>query len=116
MVEEEESWLKLHQSFQQHQPKVLQVCAQVDRTLIADNCILMNMIRNELRYLPGKPGYFRYARMDIKPLMRKIMSYWMLEVCQELCCLLGVHCCQVPPGLLGESSFTGHPPKPSEEV
>jgi hypothetical protein len=25
MVEEEEPWLKLHQSFQQQQPKVLQV-------------------------------------------------------------------------------------------
>ncbi len=95
--EEEDSSLKpLSQSYyQQHQClllKVLQVRAQVDRTLTDDDRVLTNMIRNELRYLPGKPDYFRHVQADIKPHMRKIVSDWMLEVCQELCCQPEVFC------------------------
>ena len=96
MVEGEESCLKpLHEFHQQQQsllPKMLQVRAQVDRTLTADNRVLITMIRNELRYLPGKPDYFRYVQTDIKPHMRKIVSDWMLDVCQELCCQPEVFC------------------------
>ena len=91
----EESMVKpLQQSYHQHRslPKVLQVRAQVDRTLTADDRVLVNMIRNEPRYLPANPDYFRYVQADIKPLMRKIVSDWMLEVCQELCCQPEVFC------------------------
>jgi len=97
MEEEDCSQKPLAQSYhlQQQQrllPKVLQVRAQVDRTLTADDRVLINMIRNESRYLPGKPDYFRYVQADIKPHMRKIVSDWMLEVCQELCCQPEVFC------------------------
>jgi cyclin D2 len=93
-LEEDEVMKPLAQSYhhQRSLPKVLQVRAQVDRTLTADDRVLINMIRNEPRYLPANPDYFRYVQADIKPHMRKIVSDWMLEVCQELCCQPEVFC------------------------
>ncbi len=93
----EEPIKPLPQSYHHHRslPKVLQVRAQVDRTLTADDRVLQNMIRNEVRYLPAHPDYFRYVQADIKPHMRKIVSDWMLEVCQELCCQPEVFCLAV---------------------
>jgi len=73
-------------------PKLLQVKAQVDRTLVADDRVLANMIRHETRYLPSNPDYFRYVQPEIRPHMRKIVSDWMLEVCQELACQPEVFC------------------------
>lgn len=80
-----------------HQPnktvhKVLQVKAQVDQTLTGDDRVLQNMIRNEQRYLPSNPDYFRCVQVELKAHMRKIVSDWMLEVCQELGCQPEVFC------------------------
>jgi len=73
-------------------PKVLQVSAQVDPTLVEDNRVLLNLIRNEQRYLPKYPDYFRSVQIEVKPHMRKIVSDWMLEVSQELHCPPEVFC------------------------
>merc|ERR1712013_832396 len=54
-------------------PKVLQVNAQVDPTLVEDNRVLLNLIRNESRYLPKYPDYFRCVQVEVKPHMRKII-------------------------------------------
>jgi len=76
-------------------PKVLQVKAMVDKTLTSDSRVLHNMIKNEHRYLPSNPDYFRYVQREIRPHMRKIVSDWMLEVCQELSCQPEVFCLAV---------------------
>merc|ERR1712013_46517 len=55
-------------------PKVLQVNAQVDPTLVEDNRVLLNLIRNESRYLPKYPDYFRCVQVEVKPHMRKKKS------------------------------------------
>jgi len=73
-------------------PKVLQVNAQIDPTLVEDNRVLSNLIRNESRYLPKYPDYFRSVQVEVKPHMRKIVSDWMLEVCQEMNCPPEVFC------------------------
>merc|ERR1712217_525544 len=73
-------------------PKVLQVNAQIDQTLVEDNRVLLNLIRNEARYLPKYPDYFRSVQVEVKPHMRKIVSDWMLEVCQEMHCPPEVFC------------------------
>ena len=80
------------QTYQKTYPKVLQVKAQIDKTLTSDDRVLTNMIKNENRYLPSHPDYFRSVQIEIKPHMRKIVSDWMLEVCQELCCQPEVFC------------------------
>jgi len=83
---------QIPQTYQKNLPKVLQVKAQVDKTLVADDRVLQNMIRSEHRYLPSNPDYFRYVQPEIRPHMRKIVSDWMLEVCQELGCQPEVFC------------------------
>ena len=80
------------QTYQKSYPKVLQVKAQIDKTLTSDDRVLTNMIKNEHRYLPSHPDYFRSVQLEIKPHMRKIVSDWMLEVCQELGCQPEVFC------------------------
>ena len=76
-------------------PKVLQVKAMVDKTLTSDLRVLHNMIKNEHRYLPSNPDYFRYVQREIRPHMRKIVADWMLEVNQELGCQPEVFCLAV---------------------
>ena len=68
---------------QQMYPKLLQVKSQVDPSLVADNRVLSNLIRMESRYLPKYPNYFKTVQVEVKPHMRKIVSDWMLEVCQD---------------------------------
>ena len=84
------------QNIYQHQqmyPKLLQnVKSHIDQTLIEDNRVLWNLIKNEQRYLPKYPNYFKTVQVEVKPHMRKIVSDWMLEVCQELCCPPEVFC------------------------
>ena len=77
---------------QQMYPKLLQVKSQVDPSLVADTRVLSNLIRTESRYLPKYPNYFKTVQVEVKPHMRKIVSDWMLEVSQELCCPPEVFC------------------------
>merc|ERR1712226_487992 len=77
---------------QQMYPKLLQVKSQVDPSLVADTRVLSNLIKNEGRYLPRYQNYFKTVQVEVKPHMRKIVSDWMLEVCQELCCPPKVFC------------------------
>jgi len=77
---------------QQMYPKLLQVKAQPDPTLVEDDRVLINLIKNEHRYLPKYQNYFKTVQVEVKPHMRKIVSDWMLEVCQELCCPPEVFC------------------------
>jgi len=77
---------------QQMYPKLLQVKSQIDTTLVEDDRVMLNLIKNEQRYLPKYPNYFKTVQVEVKPHMRKIVSDWMLEVSQELCCPPEVFC------------------------
>ncbi len=78
------------QEQQQQQPdsscNVPPVRAFRDLTLVRDDRILQNLLRQEGRSLPSAPDYFRYVQREIRPAMRKIVADWMLQVCQELQC------------------------------
>jgi len=69
---------------QQMYPKLLEVRSQIDQTLVEDDRVLWNLIKNEQRYLPKYPNYFRTVQVEVKPHMRKIVSDWMLEVSEEM--------------------------------
>ena len=73
-------------------PKLLQVKAQIDPSLTEDKRVILNLLKSEQRYLPKYPDYFRTVQAEVKPHMRKIVSDWMLEVCQELGCPPEVFC------------------------
>jgi len=68
------------------------VRADCDKIILRDDRVLQNLLRNEERYSPCQPHYFRTVQVEVKPHMRKIVSDWMLEVCQELCCQPEVFC------------------------
>merc|ERR1712154_229726 len=60
-----------------------------DQTLVEDDRVLINLIKNEQRYLPRYQNYFKTVQVEVKPHIRKIVSDWMLEVCRppEVFCL-----------------------------
>jgi len=85
----------LHQQQQsQYQilPKVLQVQAREDTRIMQDQRVLLNLLKNESRYLPRTPDYFKFVQVEVKPHMRKIVSDWMLEVIQDHQCQPEVFC------------------------
>ena len=59
-----------------------------DLTLRRDDRVLQNLLRSEVQSLPSAPDYFRFVQRQgcLTPTMRKIVSEWMLQVCQELQC------------------------------
>ncbi|CAB1437251.1 unnamed protein product [Pleuronectes platessa] len=58
--------------------------AYQDVNLLNDR-VLQTMLKAEETYLPS-PNYFKCVQKDIIPKMRKIVSTWMLEVCEEQKC------------------------------
>lgn len=59
--------------------------AAFDRTLFDDARVFANLLANEQRYMPS-PHYFKTLQPDLKPFMRKMVTDWMLEVCEEQQC------------------------------
>lgn len=59
--------------------------AEPDPTMIADNRVIQNLISLERLTIPPC-NYFGSVQQDIKPNMRKIVTTWMLEVCDEQKC------------------------------
>ncbi|XP_007934444.1 G1/S-specific cyclin-D3 [Orycteropus afer afer] len=56
-----------------------------DPQLLEDQRVLQTLLRMEERYLPCV-SYFQCVQDEIKPHMRKMLAYWMLEVCEEQRC------------------------------
>uniref|UniRef100_A0A182PBS0 Cyclin N-terminal domain-containing protein n=1 Tax=Anopheles epiroticus TaxID=199890 RepID=A0A182PBS0_9DIPT len=59
--------------------------AEPDRHMINDDRVIQNLIRLERLSIPDR-NYFNSVQQDIKPNMRKIVTTWMLEVCDEQKC------------------------------
>ncbi|XP_003404237.1 G1/S-specific cyclin-D3 isoform X1 [Loxodonta africana] len=59
--------------------------AKPDPQLLEDQRVLQTLLRMEERYLPCV-SYFQCVQNEIKPHMRKMLAYWMLEVCEEQHC------------------------------
>ncbi|XP_012679005.1 G1/S-specific cyclin-D2b [Clupea harengus] len=58
------------------------VRAQQDPNIFSDDRVLQSLLTIEDRFLPQCP-YFKHFQQDIKPFMRRMVSTWMLEVCEE---------------------------------
>uniref|UniRef100_A0A8C0WYD2 G1/S-specific cyclin-D3 n=1 Tax=Castor canadensis TaxID=51338 RepID=A0A8C0WYD2_CASCN len=56
-----------------------------DPRLLGDQRVLQSLLRLEERYVP-RASYFQCVQKEIKPHMRKMLAYWMLEVCEEQRC------------------------------
>lgn len=65
--------------------EVDQQFAEPDPTMVADVRVIQNMISLERLTIPPC-NYFGSVQQDIKPNMRKIVTTWMLEVCDEQKC------------------------------
>lgn len=50
-----------------------------DPRLLGDQRVLQSLLRLEDRYVP-RASYFQCVQKEIKPHMRKMLAYWMLEV------------------------------------
>ncbi|XP_055532732.1 G1/S-specific cyclin-D3-like [Wyeomyia smithii] len=59
--------------------------AEPDPTMVADARVIQNLISLERLTIPPC-NYFGSVQRDIKPNMRKIVTTWMLEVCDEQKC------------------------------
>ncbi|XP_044773244.1 G1/S-specific cyclin-D3 isoform X3 [Neomonachus schauinslandi] len=49
-----------------------------DPRLLGDQRVLQSLLRLEERYVP-RASYFQCVQREIKPHMRKVLAYWMLE-------------------------------------
>ncbi|KAK2573026.1 G1/S-specific cyclin-D2 [Acropora cervicornis] len=59
--------------------------AYQDPVLLGDDRVLENLLTTEESYIPNC-GYFSIVQEEIKPHMRRIVTTWMLEVCEEQMC------------------------------
>ncbi|XP_053101276.1 G1/S-specific cyclin-D3 isoform X1 [Hemicordylus capensis] len=59
--------------------------ARRDPQLLRDRRVLQNLLSQEERYSP-RVSYFQCVQKEIQPYMRKMLAFWMLEVCEEQKC------------------------------
>ncbi|XP_013372236.1 PREDICTED: G1/S-specific cyclin-D3 isoform X1 [Chinchilla lanigera] len=59
--------------------------ARPDPRLLGDARVLRSLLRLEERYVP-RASYFQCVQKEIQPHMRRMLAYWMLEVCEEQRC------------------------------
>uniref|UniRef100_A0A8D0BER1 Cyclin D3 n=1 Tax=Salvator merianae TaxID=96440 RepID=A0A8D0BER1_SALMN len=59
--------------------------ARRDPQLLKDRRVLQNLLSQEERYSP-RVSYFQCVQKEIQPYMRKMLAFWMLEVCEEQRC------------------------------
>ncbi|XP_030745595.1 G1/S-specific cyclin-D2-like [Sitophilus oryzae] len=56
-----------------------------DRAIFDDERVINNLLNDEIFYIPTC-DYFTEVQNDIQPFMRKVVTTWMLEVCEEQMC------------------------------
>lgn len=57
-----------------------------DSRLLGDPRVLKNLLKLEEACVPKTPDYIRQCQPELNPSMRKIVTEWMLQVCQECYC------------------------------
>ncbi|RWS31097.1 G1/S-specific cyclin-D2-like protein [Leptotrombidium deliense] len=58
-----------------------------DENILKDNRVLEQLLESEERYIPmSSMCTYKSVQSEISPEMRKVLSMWMLEVCEELKC------------------------------
>lgn len=61
------------------------VVAKKDPTIFKDPRVIKNLLSQESLFVP-KCNYFVEVQRDIQPFMRKVVTTWMHEVCEEQMC------------------------------
>jgi len=60
------------------------VKSKIDSYLLKDDRILQNLLRNEERYMPSVPDYFKFVQTELKPHMRELVVDWMFNVFKDV--------------------------------
>lgn len=63
-------------------PHNVSVYAGSDPVIFRDARVVDNLLNDEVMYIP-RCNYFDEIQTDIEPYMRKVVTTWMLEVCEE---------------------------------
>lgn len=63
-------------------PHNVPVYAGSDPVIFRDARVIDNLLSDEVMYVP-RCNYFEEVQTDIEPYMRKVVTTWMLEVCEE---------------------------------
>lgn len=61
-----------------------------DLNLINDQRVLQNLLKYEVTSIPSQVDYLKETQPELTPSMRKIVTDWMLQVCQECQCATDV--------------------------
>merc|ERR1711971_926915 len=64
-------------------PTTIDVKPMVDEVLLNDHRVVSNMLKDEIMAASEIKDYFDEVQTQLKPHMRKIVTDWMLEVCQD---------------------------------
>jgi len=67
-------------------PTTIEVKPMVDQILLNDHRVLNNMLKDEIMAECEITDYFNKVQTQLKPHMRKIVTDWMLEVCEDHQC------------------------------
>ncbi|XP_018326730.1 G1/S-specific cyclin-D2-like [Agrilus planipennis] len=59
--------------------------AKKDPIIFRDSRVIENLLKDQGFYVP-RCNYFDEVQTDIEPFMRKVVTTWMLEVCEEQMC------------------------------
>ncbi|XP_060531146.1 G1/S-specific cyclin-D2-like [Cylas formicarius] len=62
-----------------------EVRAAKDRAIFDDVRVISNLLNDEVFFVPNC-DYFTQIQIDVQPFMRKVVTTWMLEVCEEQMC------------------------------
>uniref|UniRef100_A0A670K678 Cyclin N-terminal domain-containing protein n=1 Tax=Podarcis muralis TaxID=64176 RepID=A0A670K678_PODMU len=69
---------------QEHNQRPIYSCIlRWDLQLLRDRQVLQNLLSQEERYSP-RVSYFRCVQKEIQPSMRKMLAFWILEVCARI--------------------------------
>lgn len=68
------------------QHKDVPVKALRDTALLKDDRVIKNLLKLEEQCTPCTADYLRHGQPQLTPAMRKLVTEWMLQVCQECAC------------------------------
>ncbi|KAJ8373891.1 hypothetical protein SKAU_G00044710 [Synaphobranchus kaupii] len=60
------------------------IISRLDPNLLQDDRVLESLLNIEEHFLP-QVSYFKCVQKEIQPFMRRILTTWMLEVCEQKC-------------------------------